>query len=107
MKKQNNIALRVQAFIFIGLMLFPIFAQALHATGGHEHKVCNDMSTHMHESTPNCELHNLILPVFDDIVHIQLPAYLPEIKETLAVFWSNPYVTTTLDLNLGRGPPIN
>ncbi|QNJ98645.1 hypothetical protein [Constantimarinum furrinae] len=43
-------------FFLIGILLFPSAVQVIHSVEGHEHNVCSDFSTHVHENKTDCEL---------------------------------------------------
>jgi hypothetical protein len=44
------------SFLLIGTLLFPSAVQVVHDLEGHEHTVCSDFSTHVHENKTDCDL---------------------------------------------------
>ena len=50
-----NIARQIVAMVFTIMLLLPVFIQVLHACEKHEHKVCDEKTTHLHELEISCD----------------------------------------------------
>ena len=45
--------------------MFPIAIQTIHAMDGHEHPICNDLSTHLHKKQLDCSICDFHFNIFD------------------------------------------
>lgn len=45
---------KITSIAFVLALLMPTMVQFAHALEGHEHKVCNNFSTHIHKTKLNC-----------------------------------------------------
>ncbi len=82
MIQQRKIYDRITALFLLVLMLFPIVSEATHALGDHEHPICTDVTTHLHELEPDCSICDFHLTVFtfnvlEESITINEVSYLP------------------------------
>lgn len=107
MNKRKRLVRLISALgLFIALML-PTAIQFVHVFGVHEHFVCNDRDSHVHETPVKCEICTVQVAPFDP----NLPPYpatrspefetlladdLPVLQFEVFIYNSNPH----------RGPPL-
>jgi len=106
MNTVNNIAKKCAALLFLGLLLFPVFVQSLHGFANHEHEVCNDLSTHMHNVTTDCDLDDVRLPVFTEITFIKAPEPIIIEHKRTPTLWADATLVFSISTIKGRAPPI-
>ena len=92
--------------LFMALML-PTVIQFVHVFGVHEHFVCNDRDSHVHQTPVKCDICTIQVVPFDsnlpEYPRIVPPVYeifatesLPTVQFDTLIFNSNPH----------RGPPL-
>lgn len=56
MNKYKQIQQIFPVLLLVGILLFPASIQLAHAMGDHEHKACEEITTHIHENNLDCSL---------------------------------------------------
>ena len=56
---------RIWSLLLTAALLFPAVSQLAHQLEGHEHVVCQDFSTHLHQSEFECPIQDFHLNSFD------------------------------------------
>jgi len=56
MKQGKLIRYRITSAFLLVLLCLPILSQAAHAFEDHDHPVCNEVKTHLHELEPECSV---------------------------------------------------
>lgn len=105
MQKHSYIKQLLTVF-FLGLLSFPAATQYVHVFELHKHEVCVESNIHMHENLPDCELDDLRLPLFDEVVYFELEQPFDQQWELVSTFWQQSAITTTHFPSRGRAPPI-
>ena len=54
MKTENNFLRFVGAIALVFVLMLPASVQFSHLFEGHEHEVCHEQTTHLHEDQPEC-----------------------------------------------------
>lgn len=53
---ETHIYQRIAAIVFLALLLFPIGLKASHVFNNHEHLICHDIESHLHQSQLECSI---------------------------------------------------
>jgi len=106
MYKRNKIGIILLSFLLNAIILFPIFIQFLHASEEHEHLICYDDSTHLHEIKSNCDICDFTISPFalkliNNTNSELVESYYKAVNNHYNFLYSS-YVNTTKKL---RGPP--
>ena len=87
-------------------LLFPAVSQLAHQLEGHEHVVCQDFSTHLHQSEFECPIQDFHLNSFDLGQQPAFSALNISINVAAVVHLSGVILTNNRVSNLLRGPPV-
>ncbi|WP_276391020.1 hypothetical protein [Eudoraea chungangensis] len=107
MRIRSKILLWCSALILSSVLLLPMVFQVFHILEKHEHKVCEDVNTHLHEVALDCSLCDFH-PASLDYTLAKLPAFFtPKLfyttVELFVVFTLDNCVLTNKQL---RAPPL-
>lgn len=105
MKKHIEITKKISAIIMLMLLLLPMFSAIAHSLEDHDHPICNEVTTHLHELETECSICDF---------HFQAYNFNP--LQQLEEFTAKSYFKHTLHYNsitalnstynyLLRGPP--
>ena len=105
MKRGAKIIHRISAMMLLILLMLPLFTEAVHAFNDHEHPICTDVTTHLHEQETDCSI--------CDFQHIPWTYSLTEfsIENSVRLFnqtikeYTNASHSTLLLTKGQRGPP--
>ena len=107
MFKKKQIGKSLATLGLLLTMMLPTFVQFVHAFGAHEHFVCTDRDSHVHQTPVKCEICTIQLTPFDfDLTDYDglVPAEFIVQQAELAV--STHVESFNLNYNLLRGPPF-
>jgi len=107
MIKKNKIAFNSLSLLLVIILTFPLFTQLFHALkGSHEHIVCHNETTHLHQSKTDCNICDFN---FTPFIYKQLPGIT---KKPNKEFHKKPlnlyhylYFSNTINSKKHRGPP--
>jgi len=72
MKTRKQIGQDIVALLLMSALMLPMLVQFSHVFDEHEHKVCHELTTHIHEDIPDCQICHFHLASFD----YKVPEYL-------------------------------
>ena len=103
---EQNIFVKFFSLMLVVILLFPSAIQLAHTEDSHDHPVCTDFSTHMHETELDCSLCDFQVSIFafdtekpgQDLLNSQNFRQIHSAPKSLYLISSE---TTSL-----RGPPL-
>ena len=104
-RKRQIVKLFSASVLFIALML-PTIIQFVHVFDGHEHFVCTDQDSHVHQTPVDCEICTIQLVPYDSI-DLQYAQVSPPEFVVLQVVGLNALQIEAVSFNSNplRGPP--
>ena len=94
--------------VFTIMLLLPAFIQVLHACENHEHKVCNEKTTHLHELEISCNTCTFQMASFNYDVSGNLNLKLPELYVvTSCNHEQQAFSNLKFNSKQLRAPPVN
>lgn len=108
MQRKLQIGNIIISFLLFAAFAFPSAVQFSHALEGHEHTPCTEVTTHMHEDLPECQVCDFHLATFNyeileypDFIVYKVPS---KRVKTISSGLSNKFYFTNTQL---RAPPVD
>ncbi|MEP2935536.1 MAG: hypothetical protein ABJM06_07440 [Gilvibacter sp.] len=103
--RQGFIVQRILPIVLALLLLSPVWVSLAHEAGEHQHPVCDDITTHLHEQAIDCDLCDYNLVSFDVITHHEFAPTLKFVGQTQIFGYAQSIEPITFELKKGRAPP--
>lgn len=105
MTKNIDITKKISAVILLMLLLLPTFSSIAHSFGDHDHPVCKEVKTHLHELESECAVCDFHFEAFNftplqNVTDYSTTYFLNHISHYDSITTLNTYYNYTL-----RGPP--
>jgi hypothetical protein len=65
MNRRKIFFLKITSSMMMLTLMLPLSLQFLHIFESHQHKVCDDITTHLHKDAPDCDLCDFHFSPFD------------------------------------------
>jgi len=98
---------RILSLVFGLAILFPTAIQLEHVFEDHQHVVCKEVKTHLHESTPDCSLCDFHFSSFHYTAVVPIDFLVTKVIYTFEPLLVSSEKSNFPTTNHLRGPPIN
>lgn len=104
---KKQIVKSIASLVLLLALMLPTAIQFIHLFEGHEHTACTEQKTHIHESTPKCEICSFHLTSFDYNLAVYTNLVTPEIPAEVNVKVTPLYLRSITVTNTQlRAPPV-